>query len=62
MINIIKVIQYIRETNITKDKFCELCNIKSQLLDDIIYYGKRIDFKIAEKIAEVIEIGVYELY
>ena len=32
------------------------------MLDDIIYYGKTVDFAIAERIAKSLGLGVYELY
>jgi hypothetical protein len=32
------------------------------MLDDIIYYGKSVDFKVAERISQAMGMGVYELY
>ena len=60
--NILKIIDYIRIHNITKNEFCKKCNIKISTLDDIIYYGKHVDYQVAEKISEVMGLGVYELY
>ena len=60
--NIFKIIDYIRRHNITKNEFCKKCNISLSTLDDIIYYGKRVDCQVAEKISDVMGIGVYELY
>lgn len=60
--NPLKIINYIREHKLTKTDFCKLCNIKLSMLDDIIYYGKTVDFAIAERIAKSLGLGVYELY
>lgn len=60
--NPLKIINYIREQKITKSEFCKLCNIKPSTLDCIVYYGNMIDHSVAEKICNVIGIGIYELY
>ena len=60
--NPLKIINYIRVNNLTKSEFCKICNIKLSILDDIVYYGNNVDFKIVEKISNVMGIGVYELY
>ena len=60
--NPLRIIDYIREHKLTKTQFCKICNIKLSTLDKIVYYGKVIDFSIAEQIAESMGMGVYELY
>ena len=60
--NAIKIINFIREQSITKEEFCKLCNITTTMLDDIIYYGEFISFEVCERVADVMEVGVYELY
>ena len=45
--NPLRILNYIRQNKLTKAEFCKLCKIKVSMLDDIIYYGKTIDFKIA---------------
>ena len=59
--NPLKIINYIKQHNLTKDEFCKMCNIDVSTLDGIIYYGYSVDFQIAEQISEVMELGVYEL-
>ena len=56
------IIEYIRKQNITKEEFCERCNINLSTLDNIVYYGKRVDYEIMEHISIAMKIGVYELY
>lgn len=58
----IKIINYIRKHHLTKSEFCKKCNITLSLLDDIVYYGKSVDFQIAERISDAMGIGVYALY
>ena len=60
--NPLKIIEYIRQHKLTKSEFCKMCNISIATLDNIIYYGHNVDYKIAEEISNVMEIGVYELY
>ena len=60
--NPLKIINYIQQHNLTKEQFCKLCDINVSTLDDIVYYGKSVDYKVAEKISNVMGIGVYELY
>lgn len=60
--NALKIIEYIRKHNITKSEFCKKCNISLSTLDDIIYYGKSVDYMVAEKISDAMGIGVYALY
>ena len=60
--NPLRILNYIRQNKLTKAEFCKLCKIKVSMLDDIIYYGKTIDFKIAERMAESMGLGVYELF
>ena len=60
--NALKIIEYIRKHNITKSEFCKKCNISLSTLDDIIYYGKNVDYMVAEKISDAMGIGVYALY
>lgn len=56
------IIKYIRQNKLSKNQFCKLCNIATTTLDDIVYYGKSVDYIIAERISHVMGIGVYELY
>lgn len=60
--NPLTIIKYIREHRLTKNEFCKMCNIKLTLLDSILYYGNNIEYSIAERIANTMNIGVYELY
>ena len=60
--NIIKIIEFIRNHKLTKNQFCQMCKITPSILDGIIYYGKGIDYAVAEKISDAMGIGVYELY
>jgi len=60
--NPIKIIEYIRQHKLTKSEFCKMCNISLPMLDDIVYYGKTINHKVAEKIADAMGIGFYDLY
>ena len=60
--NALKIIEYIRKHNITKSEFCKKCNISLSTLDDIIYYGKSVDYMVAKKISDTMGIGVYALY
>lgn len=60
--NILRIINYIREHKLTKSEFCKKCGITPSMLDDIIYYGKSVDFKVAERISQAMGMGVYELY
>ena len=60
--NILRIINYIRKHKLKKSEFCKKCGITLSMLDDIIYYGKSVDFKVAERISQVMGMGVYELY
>ena len=60
--NPFKIIQFIRQHKLSKEDFCKLCDIDIQLLDNIVYYGYSVEFKIAERIADAMSIGVYLLY
>jgi len=60
--NPLKIIEYIRQHNISKSQFCKMCNITLSALDSIVYYGKNVDYSVVEKIADAMGIGVYELY
>ena len=60
--NILKIIKYFRRNKITKSEFCAKCNISPSMLDDVVYYGKNVDFKVAERMADMMGVGVYELY
>lgn len=60
--NILRIINYIREHKLTKSEFCKKCGITPSMLDDIVYFGKSVDFKVAERISQVMGMGVYELY
>ena len=60
--NPLRILVFIRKHKLTKDDFCRLCSISVTMLDDIIYYGKIVDFKVSEKIADAMGIGVYELF
>ena len=60
--NPFKIIQFIRQPKLSKEDFCKLCDIDVQLLDNIVYYGYSVEFKIAERIADAMGIGVYLLY
>ena len=61
LMDILKIINYIREYKLTKSDFCKKCGITPSMLDDIIYYGKSVDFKVAQKLADEIGMGG-ELY
>ena len=60
--NILRIINYIREHKLTKSEFCNKCGITPSMLDDIVYFGKSVDFKVAERISQAMGMGVYELY
>ena len=60
--NPLTIIKFIRDNSLTKEEFCKKCNITIDILDNIIYYGTTIEFKIAERISDAMGIGVYELY
>lgn len=59
--NPLKIIEFIRQQKITKEQFCKLCKIDLSTLDDIIYYGKSVDYKVTERICDVMGIGFYDL-
>lgn len=60
--NPLVIIQYIRQHNMTKSEFCKICSITIQMLDDIVFYGKCPNYKVAEKISKATKLGIYELY
>ena len=45
--NILRIINYIRKHKLKKSEFCKKCGITPSMLDDIIYYGKSVDFKVS---------------
>jgi hypothetical protein len=59
---ILKIINYIRKHKLKKSEICKKCGITPSMLDDIIYFGKSVDFKVAQKLADEMGMGVYELY
>ena len=61
LMDILKIINYIREHKLTKSDFCKKCGITPSMLDDIVYFGKSVDFKVAQKLADEIGMGG-ELY
>ena len=61
MFNSMLIIKYIRSNKISKELFCELCQIEVAELDLMIYLGK-YDNKTLEKIANIIGVGYYEFF
>ena len=61
LMDILKIINYIRKHKFKKSDFCKKCSITPSMLDDIVYFGKSVDFKVAQKLADEIGMGG-ELY
>ena len=60
--NRFKIIEFFKTQRITKSEFCKKCKITIFTLDNIVYYDASVDFAVAERIAAVMGLGVYQLY
>ena len=59
MLNPMVIINYIRENNLKKEEFCDLCKISTSELDNIIYFGE-YNSELLDKISIATNIGDYE--
>ena len=61
MPNSMLIIKYMRNNKLSKEQFCQLCNIDLTTLDDIVYFGK-YQYETLSRIGEKIDAGIYEFF
>ncbi len=62
VININLIIDYMLKHNLSKRKFCKLCGIGVSIFDKIINNDLYFGIKSLFKIADVLDIEIYELF